>query len=310
MVRCTPATEVRVPRTMTWRSTSGVLSGRTFFPTGSVILPGSWFEARSTANRRLERAPHHDNGAQPPPISLPRMNGISAVIITRNEERNIGRCLEPLPGWPTRRSWWTPRAPTRPGTSPLPMAPAWRSGLDQLQRPEELRQRPGLRIPTSFRWMPTRWCPAGLKPSCCCNTKAEGLRGAYRMKRLTNYCGSWVRHGGWYPDAKVRLFPGKARAGRANMCTRRWPPAGHLDHGAGARPAALFLPQRAGPRRADRTLQHPACAGAACTGKHAGWVKRNLSPAFKFVQGYLLQGGFLDGKAGCTIARMSARPFG
>ena len=42
-------------------------------------------------------------------------------------------------------------------------------------------------------------------------------------------------------------------------------------------------------------------------GKHAGWVKRNLSPAFKFVQGYLLQGGFLDGKAGCTIARMSAR---
>ena len=42
-------------------------------------------------------------------------------------------------------------------------------------------------------------------------------------------------------------------------------------------------------------------------GKHAGWVKRNLSPTFKFVQGYLLQGGFLDGKAGCTIARMSAR---
>ena len=26
------------------------------------------------------------------------MNGISAVIITRNEERNIGRCLEPLSG--------------------------------------------------------------------------------------------------------------------------------------------------------------------------------------------------------------------
>ena len=26
------------------------------------------------------------------------------------------------------------------------------------------------------------------------------------MPRLTNYCGSWVRHGGWYPDRKVRLW--------------------------------------------------------------------------------------------------------
>ena len=28
----------------------------------------------------------------------------------------------------------------------------------------------------------------------------------YRMKRLVNYCGKWIHHGGWYPDIKVRLF--------------------------------------------------------------------------------------------------------
>src|SRR5688572_8633272 len=28
----------------------------------------------------------------------------------------------------------------------------------------------------------------------------------YWMSRLTNYCGSWIRHGGWYPDKKVRLY--------------------------------------------------------------------------------------------------------
>lgn len=34
------------------------------------------------------------------------------------------------------------------------------------------------------------------------NPKANG----YSMNRLTNYCGSWVRHCGWYPDRKLRIF--------------------------------------------------------------------------------------------------------
>ncbi|MFC2151877.1 glycosyltransferase [Bacteroidota bacterium] len=29
---------------------------------------------------------------------------------------------------------------------------------------------------------------------------------AYSFNRLTNYCGKWVRFGGWYPDRKVRLW--------------------------------------------------------------------------------------------------------
>ena len=28
----------------------------------------------------------------------------------------------------------------------------------------------------------------------------------YSVNRLTNYCGKWIRHCGWYPDSKVRLF--------------------------------------------------------------------------------------------------------
>ena len=29
---------------------------------------------------------------------------------------------------------------------------------------------------------------------------------AWSVPRLTNYCGTWVRHGGWYPDRKIRLW--------------------------------------------------------------------------------------------------------
>lgn len=28
---------------------------------------------------------------------------------------------------------------------------------------------------------------------------------AYSFNRLTNYCGHWVKHCGWYPDSKIRL---------------------------------------------------------------------------------------------------------
>lgn len=31
-------------------------------------------------------------------------------------------------------------------------------------------------------------------------------RDAYSMNRLTSYCGHWIRHSGWYPDTKIRLW--------------------------------------------------------------------------------------------------------
>ena len=28
----------------------------------------------------------------------------------------------------------------------------------------------------------------------------------FSMNRLTNYCGHWIRHCGWYPDRKIRIW--------------------------------------------------------------------------------------------------------
>ncbi len=37
--------------------------------------------------------------------------------------------------------------------------------------------------------------------------KAEGLQAdGYRFNRLNNYCGQWIKHAGWYPDSKIRLW--------------------------------------------------------------------------------------------------------
>ncbi len=37
--------------------------------------------------------------------------------------------------------------------------------------------------------------------------KEKGLTAAYSFNRCTNYCGKWIKYGGWYPDVKLRLFP-------------------------------------------------------------------------------------------------------
>ncbi|MDX2173922.1 MAG: glycosyltransferase family 2 protein [Bacteroidota bacterium] len=35
--------------------------------------------------------------------------------------------------------------------------------------------------------------------------KSNFAKDGYYMNRLTNYCGHWVKHCGWYPDTKLRL---------------------------------------------------------------------------------------------------------
>lgn len=36
--------------------------------------------------------------------------------------------------------------------------------------------------------------------------KSNWKHDAYSFNRLTNYCGKWIRFGGWYPDRKIRLW--------------------------------------------------------------------------------------------------------
>lgn len=36
--------------------------------------------------------------------------------------------------------------------------------------------------------------------------KSDHISNAYSMNRLTSYCGHWIKHAGWYPDRKIRLW--------------------------------------------------------------------------------------------------------
>jgi len=130
----------------------------------------------------------------------------------------------------------------------------------------------------------------------------------YIFKRLNNYCGQWIKHGGWYPDKKPRLF---------NKKFVQWNLA--VVH------ETLEIPNNNNQIELDGNLLHYSYATveshqrkienystkgaeeAFKKNKKASLLKRFGSPIFKFVRDYVFKLGFLDGHYGLVIAFLSAK---
>jgi len=134
------------------------------------------------------------------------------------------------------------------------------------------------------------------------NLKNEGglTADAYEVNRFNNYCGKWIRYGGWYPDRKIRLWDKrKGRWGGTN-------PHDKVKLNAGSSIARLkgdllhfayetveqHIEQMHKFARIDAQAKYEQ-------GKHVSLlIHIVLNPAFKFVKKYFLQLGFLDGYYG------------
>jgi glycosyltransferase involved in cell wall biosynthesis len=138
--------------------------------------------------------------------------------------------------------------------------------------------------------------------------KDESNPQVYSLNRITNYCGKWIKHSGWYPDVKVRLFPkeGSRWTGEFVHEELEYPKDlkviqlnGHLEHYS----YYNFVEHR---ERADKYSVLTA-KKMNKAGKKAGVAKPWLSGFGRFVSMYLIKGGFLDGYMGFKIAQISAQ---
>jgi glycosyltransferase involved in cell wall biosynthesis len=132
--------------------------------------------------------------------------GISVVICTKNEEKNIGRCLKAVHDLADEiiivdskstdqtaqicksfskvkfyESDWMGFSNTKNHANSL----ATQDYILSLDADEELTKAAQQEI-------------SKLK---------NHLKSVYTINRLTNYCGQWVKHSGWFPDRHIRLFP-------------------------------------------------------------------------------------------------------
>lgn len=140
------------------------------------------------------------------------------------------------------------------------------------------------------------------------SAKQSWQHAAYALARRTNYCGHWVRHGGWYPDRKLRLYDRRLGTWTGLLLHERYAVGPGQTTGLLAGDALHYsytsIAQHVSQlnKFTSITAQELALRGRT----RVTLFHLLLKPLWKFVHGYLFRLGFLDGFAGLSIAAISA----
>jgi glycosyltransferase involved in cell wall biosynthesis len=130
----------------------------------------------------------------------------------------------------------------------------------------------------------------------------------YYMNRLTNYCGHWVKHCNWYPDTKMRLWDSRKGAWTGiNPHDKYELFAGdkNTKHLKGDILHYSYYTLQDHYKQVEY-FTNIASNAFVESGKKAPFYKLIANPIAKFIDHYLLHLGFLDGKAGYLISKISA----
>ncbi|MBU0489256.1 MAG: glycosyltransferase family 2 protein [Bacteroidetes bacterium] len=232
------------------------------------------------------------------------MTQISAVIITKNEEKNIGRCLTSLRDIADeiividsnstdkteeiclsyfakfiKRDFAGYSATKNFGNS-LAQLPYILSIDADEELSEELRQ-----------------TLLSMKSSM----NADG----YTVNRLTNYCGKWIKHCGWYPDTKLRIWKTGIGEWQGSIHEKVVMQQNNIKQLKGDLLHYSYPTVESHIRQINLFTELMATEMFG-KNKKAGLCKILFSPRFKFFKKYILQLGFLDGYQGYVVCKMSA----
>jgi len=234
------------------------------------------------------------------------MNNLSVVIITYNEEHNIGRCIDSVVGIADEivivDSYSTDR------TKEISESSGARFILHEFENYVE--QKNFANTQAKFDYILSldadEVLSEKLKESIK-QAKENFSADGYTMNRLTNYAGKWVKHCGWYPDKKLRLFD--RRKGRWEGLiiheSFEMTEGSKVDHLSGDLLHYSFNSIEEHKKQSDKFTTLGSEADFQ-RGKAAPLYKIWFSPIIKFLQSYFIRFGFLDGKTGFTICRLSA----
>jgi glycosyltransferase involved in cell wall biosynthesis len=230
--------------------------------------------------------------------------GLSVILITRNEAHNVRACLESV-AWADEiivvdsgrtdhtaaiAREFTPHVHVRdwPGfgeqkNRALDYATKdWVLSLDA-----DERITPELRIEIE---------------AAISEAKYDGMY----LPRLSQFCGRFIRHCGWYPDYVLRLF----RRGSGRFSGDLVHETVLLNGKAGKLSSPLLHYSYRNTDDVERKIEQYAAAAARQMydrGRTATALDAPLRAGWAFARTYLLRLGFLDGAAGFGIARMNAR---
>lgn len=231
---------------------------------------------------------------------------LSAVIITYNEERNIARCLDSLQG--VVDEIVVVDSFSEDATKSICLA----KGARFIENPfgGHIEQKNYAKAQANSDHLLSLDADEALDDELresVLKVKQNWKYDAYKMNRLTNYCGHWVRHSGWYPDTKIRLFDRrKGEWGGQNPHDKFIPKKGVKVKWIEGDILHYSFYDREGHLQQIEKFSSIAARALHAKGKKSSLIKRWVNPAARFIKAYFLRLGLLDGKAGFDIARYSA----
>ncbi len=228
------------------------------------------------------------------------MPGLSVVVITHNEEKNIVACLESarfateivvLDSGSTDRTVELARQFTD-----RVLSVAWEGFGRTKNRAVAAASQPWVYVLDADE----RLTPE-LRQEIEAVVAADGPLDGYRVPRRNFFCGRPIKHLGWYPDYSIRLFrkdKGRFVEREVHESVQVQGQVGTLRH-----PMLHYTYESLSDflQRLDRysTL---AARELVKQGKKPRWGELLWRPLLTFVKLYILKAGFLDGRDGYTLA--------
>ena len=235
------------------------------------------------------------------------MEKLSVVIITYNEEKNIGRCIDSVKNVADEvvvldsfSSDRTKEICLEKGANFFQQA--FLGYIEQKNKALEFAENDYVLCLDADEAIDEK-----LETSISEEKKNFSFKG-YTMNRCTNYCGKFIRHGSWYPDRKLRLFDKKeAKWGGINPHDEvEFKSTGETKRLKGdiLHYSYYNIEEH---RKQNEHFSSISAEAYFKKGKRSNRLKMILNPAWAFVNGYFFRLGFLDGYFGFVIAKMVAQ---
>lgn len=231
---------------------------------------------------------------------------ITATVITFNEEHNITAALESL-------SWADEIVVVDSESADQTVAIAKRFTDRVFVRPW-----PGYSAQKNFAaeqstndWIfsldaDERVSPELLKEILALKGNANPVSSAaFEMPRFTFYLGRWIKHCGWRPDHKTRLYDRSRARWRGEFVHETLEVDGNISRLAGD---ILHYTVRDAAEHHQRMDRYTTLAASQnyLQGKRATLASLLVSPTAVFLRSYIFKLGFMDGIPGLAIARFAA----
>lgn len=230
---------------------------------------------------------------------------ISAIIITKNEAHHIAKCLSAL------KNLVDDILVVDAYSTDNTKAIAEENGARVIQKEWEgyAKTKNFANSKAYHDWILSIDADEVLSNELIQQIKAIPLRAGtvYALDRINNFCGQWIKHSGWYPDWKIRLFDRNEVywVGAYVHEKLKYPTDYELVKLSGKLYHYSYSTLEDHKKRIE-TYSQLAAEEMHANGKKASFIKMYLSPASRFLKTLLLKRAFLDGKNGWIISKRNA----